>query len=181
MKYSIKIKGMLILSLFVWFTNDIDSQTNFIYGKQFGSDKDGVAFNPGTDKYGNVYIAGNTKGALAGHYYGKSDGFVSKFDSLGNVIWTKQFGTGEDDIINWLTLDQSGYAYVTGCTNGVFGEKNFGKEDIIVAKFDTMGNIEWQKQYGSDSTDVGNVVYVDNQGNIYPDQFNKDITFISNA
>jgi hypothetical protein len=167
MKYSIKIKGMFIISLFVWFTNDIDSQTNFIYGKQFGSDKDGVAFNPVTDKYGNVYIAGNTKGVLGGQSFGKTDGFVSKFDSMGNTVWTKQFGTAESDNIAWLTSDQSGNAYVTGCTNGVFGEKNFGKEDIIVVKFDTMGNIEWQKQYGSDSTDVGNVVYVDNQGNIY--------------
>ena len=54
MKNLIKIKGMLIISLFVCFTNDVDSQTNFIFGKQFGSDKDGVAFNPVTDKFGNA-------------------------------------------------------------------------------------------------------------------------------
>ncbi|MFZ4561999.1 MAG: SBBP repeat-containing protein [Bacteroidales bacterium] len=167
MKDLIKIKGMLIVSLFICFTNDVDSQTNFIYGKQFGSVKDGVAFNPVADKSGNVYIAGNTSGALAGQSYGKTDGFVSKCDSAGNTIWTKQFGTAEDDLINWITLDQAGNAYVTGCTNGVFGEKNYGKEDIVVAKFDTNGNLEWQKQFGSDSTDVGNMVYVDNQGYIY--------------
>ncbi len=167
MKNVIGIKGIFILSLFVCFTNHVDSQTNFIYGKQFGSDEDGVAFNPVTDKNGNVYIAGNTKGALAGKSNGKTDGFVSKFDSTGNIIWTKQFGTNEDDNINWLTLDQTGHLYVTGCTNGVLGEKNFGKEDVIIARFDTNGNIEWQKQFGSDSTDVGNMVYVDFQGYIY--------------
>jgi hypothetical protein len=167
MKDLIKIKGMFILSLFVCFTNYVDSQTNFIYGKQFGSDKDGVAYNPVTDKHGNVYIAGDTKGAMAGRYFGKTDGFVTKFDSVGNVIWTKQLGTSEDDQINWVTLDQSGNVYVTGYTGGLISEKNFGKEDIMVAKFDSNGNIEWQKQFGSDSTDVGNQLYVDIQGCIY--------------
>jgi len=167
MKNLIKFKQIFILSLFVCFTNYVHSQTNFIYGKQFGSDKDGVAYNPVTDKYGNVYIAGDTKGAIAGQYFGKTDGFVSKYDSTGNTLWIKQFGTSEDDKINWLALDRIGNVYVTGYTNGLLSEKNFGKEDIIVAKFDTNGNVEWQKQYGSDSTDVGNMIYVDMQGYVY--------------
>lgn len=167
MKNSIKTKGIFILSLFVCFTNYVDSQTNFIYGKQFGSDKDAVAYNPVTDKNGNVYIAGDTKSALAGQYFGKTDGFVSKYDSTGNTIWTKQFGTSEDDIINGLALDQIGNVYVTGYTQGILNDKNFGKEDIIVSKIDISGNIEWQKQFGSDSTDIGNSIFVDNKGDIY--------------
>lgn len=167
MKKSVMMTGIIILSLFVIIANQGHSQTNFIYGKQFGSDKDGVAYNPVTDKYGNVYIAGDTKGALAGQHYGKTDGFVAKFDSTGKSLWTKQFGTGEDDNISWVTLDPLGNVYVTGCTKGVVGEKNFGKEDILVAKLDTNGNILWQRQYGSDSTDVGNMVYVDIHGDIY--------------
>jgi len=167
MKNSIKIKWIFSLSLFVCFANYVDSQTNFIYGKQIGSDKDAVAYNPVADKNGNVYIAGDTKSALAGQFYGKIDGFVSKYDSTGNTIWTKQFGTSEDDRINWLTLDKTGNVYVTGYTKGVVNEKNFGKEDIVVAKFDTNGNIEWQKQFGSDSTEIGNTIYVDIKGDIY--------------
>jgi len=167
MKNLIKIKRIFILSLFVSFANYVYSQTNFVYGKQFGSDKESVAYNPVTDKYGNVYIAGDTKGAIAGQYFGKTDGFVSKYDSTGNILWTKQFGTSEDDKINWLALDRIGNVYVTGCTNGLLSEKNFGKEDIIVAKLDTNGNVEWQKQFGSDSTDIGNTIYVDIQGFVY--------------
>jgi hypothetical protein len=167
MKYLAKAKGLFILSLLACYTNQVDSQTNFIYGKQFGSDKDGVAFNPVADNNGNVYTAGNTKGALAGQYFGKTDGFVIKSDSAGNTTWIKQFGTGEDDIINWIAADQAGNVYVTGYTTGVFGEKNSGKEDIVVAKFDSNGTMEWKKQYGTDSTDVGNMVYIDFRGDIY--------------
>ena len=167
MKDSVKMTGILILCLFVFVVNQVHSQTNFIYGKQFGSEKDGVAYNPVTDKSGNVYIAGDTKGALAGEHYGKTDGFVTKFDSTGKPIWTKQFGTGEDDNISWVALDLVGNVYVTGYTRGGLGEKNFGNEDILVAKLDTNGNIIWQRQFGSDSTDVGNMVYVDVHGDIY--------------
>jgi len=167
MKRIIKIKQIIILSLFVTLMNNAEAQTNFIFGKQFGSDNDGVAYNPVTDQYGNVYISGDTKGSFAGNNVGKSDGFVTKFDSTGNIIWTKQFGTSEDDIINWLAIDSKDNLYVTGYTNGVLNKKNFGNEDILVAKFDTTGTIVWQKQYGSDSTDVGNKIYLDIQGNIY--------------
>jgi hypothetical protein len=167
MLHIIKIKRIFILSLFICITNCIESQTNFVYGKQFGSDKDGVAYNPVCDQYGNVYIAGDTEGALEGVSFGKTDGFVVKYDSTGNTIWTKQFGTSEIDKINWLAIDPSGNVYVTGYTTGVFSAQNFGKEDIIVAKFDTNGNIQWQKQFGSDSTEVANMIYVDHHGSIY--------------
>ena len=162
-----KIKWIIILSLLVSITSEVKSQTNFIYGLQFGSDKNGDAHNPVADQHGNVYIAGETQGVLSDHSFGKTDGFVSKFDSMGNLLWTKQFGTSEDDEIRWIAIDRTGNLYATGYTKGVINEKNFGKEDVMVVKFDSIGNIVWQKQYGTDSTDVGNKIYVNNQGIIY--------------
>jgi hypothetical protein len=167
MKKLTTIKWIIILLSIVYFANDANSQTNFIYGKQFGSDKDGAAHNPVADQYGNVYIAGETQGTLSDRSFGKTDGFVSKFDSVGNIIWTKQFGTSEDDFIRWIAIDRIGNLYVTGYTKGVINERNFGNEDIMVVKLDSAGSIIWQKQYGTDSTDVGNHIFVDNQGNIY--------------
>jgi hypothetical protein len=167
MNITIKIKRICIVSMFLFFTYSVESQTNFIYGKQFGSEKDGVAYNPVTDQNGNVYIAGDTEGALAGESFDKSDGFIVKYDSIGNTLWTKQFGTSEDDKINWLAIDAFGNLYVTGYSIGVFNDQNAGKEDIIVAKFDTNGTVQWQKQFGSDSTEIGNMIYVDHQGSLY--------------
>jgi hypothetical protein len=167
MKKLVKVKLIIVFLFTVCFSNYVESQTNFIYGKQFGSDKGDFGYNAVADQFGNVFIAGETKGAIASQSFGKTDGFVSKFDSIGNTIWSKQIGTNEDDKINWLAVDQSGNIFVTGYTNGTFEGKSFGKEDIIVVKFDNRGNIEWQKQFGTDSTDIGNMIYVDFQGNIY--------------
>lgn len=167
MKNIIKIKWIIILSLIFNFTINLKSQINFVYGKQYGSDREGVAYNPVVDKNGNVYIAGETLGVLADRSFGKADGFVSKFDSVGNLIWTKQFGTSEDDKINWLAIDKNAILYAVGYTKGVIKEKNFGNEDILVVKLDSAGTIEWQNQYGTDSTDIGSQIFADNNENIY--------------
>jgi len=167
MKEAIKIKCVLVLVIVLYSSSCIFSQTNFIWGKQFGSSKDEVAFNVAADPEGNIFIAGYTSGALDGQNKGGADGFISKLDSVGNLIWTKQIGSDKDDIINWICIDKSGCVYVTGATRGILNERNFGKEDILVAKLDNTGNLKWQKQFGSDSTDVGNVIYADDRGDVY--------------
>ena len=167
MKGMIKIKWAICLSLFVFFIKNSESQTNLIYGKQFGSDKDGFAFNPVTDNHGNLYIAGETKEVIEGHNFGETHGFISKFDSLGNAIWTKHIGTKDEDKIKWLAIDKLGNLYVTGYTKGVLSARNFGNEDIMLIKLDSNGSIQWQKQYGTDSLDMGTKIYVDNKMNIY--------------
>jgi hypothetical protein len=45
----------------------------------------------------------------------------------------------------------------------------------MVVKLDDAGNIKWQKQFGTDSTDIGNAIYVDTQGDIYVSGFTKGI------
>ena len=162
-----KIKWIMILFLLAYFTNSVKAQTNFVWGKQFGTDKEESGLNTVTDQSGNVYIAGNTKGILSGQNYGKTDGFITKLDSTGNILWTKQFGTEKDDKIIDLKIDKTGNLYAAGTTKGVLNEKNFGREDIMVVKLDDAGNIKWQKQFGTDSIDVGNAIYVDTQGDIY--------------
>ncbi len=166
MKEIIIIKRIIFLSLF-FVTSYTQSQTNFIYGKQFGSDKDGFAYNSVSDNYGNVYIAGETKEIIADYDFGETHGFITKFDSLGNTIWTKHIGTEEVDKIQWITIDQLGNLYATGSTKGVLDKKNFGREDIMVIKLDSTGTLQWQKQYGTDSLDIANKIDVDNKMDIY--------------
>ena len=80
MKEMIRINMIVFLSL-LFITNYAMSQTNFIYGKQFGSDKDGFAYNSVSDNYGNVYIAGETKEIITDYDFGEMHGFITKFDS----------------------------------------------------------------------------------------------------
>jgi hypothetical protein len=46
-----------------------------------------------TDRSGNVYTAGGTTGSIGASNTGGFDGFVAKYDSQGNQLFTKQLGT----------------------------------------------------------------------------------------
>lgn len=143
------------------------AQTTFVWGKQLGTDKAEYAMNQVVDKKGNIYISGKTTGILAGRNYGLNDAIVLKLDSRGNTLWSRQFGTSGDEDEQWSAIDQQGNLYITGSTTGSFNGKNFGKEDIFVVKYNPEGKMIWSKQFGSDSTDIGKGIFVDNKGFVY--------------
>jgi hypothetical protein len=165
----IKIKRVVLVMLAMTImTNHLKSQTNFIWGKQFGSDKEEYALNHVTDKNGNIYIAGKTTGIMNYKNYGKNDGFITKIDSSGNTIWTRQFGSDGEEDIQWSAIDdEAGCIYITGSTTGVLKDKNRGKEDVFIVKYNLQGDIEWEKQFGTDSTDLAKGIFADSKGYIY--------------
>lgn len=159
---------IILTTLFaVALLNNSYNQINFIYGKQFGTVEDENSRMLAVDAIGNVYLAGYTKGTLINKSFGKSDGFLSKYDSQGNHLWTKQFGSEQDEDMNRIIIDENENLILAGTTNGVIGDKSFGKQDIIVAKYNTDGDLLWQKQLGSDSTESSPTIAADKEDNIY--------------
>ena len=75
----------------------VKAQVDFIWGKQFGAAEDDKPRNLVTDKSGNIYVFGKTKGQIGENSYGKEDGFVVKLDSTARLIWKTQIGTTEND------------------------------------------------------------------------------------
>ena len=163
---NVKRVAIVILAL-TMMANHSKSQTNFIWGKQFGSDKDEYALNHVLDNNGNIYIAGKTNGIMNGKNYGQNDGFITKIDSLGNILWSRQFGSNGEEDVQWSAIDNAGNVYITGSTTGVLSGNNFGKEDIFIVKYNPLGEMEWKKQFGTDSTDIAKGLYADNKGYIY--------------
>src|SRR5271156_2830816 len=83
---------------------------------------------------GIVYVAGSTSGALAPPNFGQDDVFVRAYDSSGNVLWTQQFGSPQEDEGLGVAADDGG-VYVVGRTYGsLFGIQNAGQTDAFVAK-----------------------------------------------
>jgi len=163
----IKNQWIIVFFLLAMISTNAESQSGFIWGKQFGTVQEEYVLNHVIDQYGNIYVSGKTNGVIDGQNLGKNDGFITKIDSLGNFIWTKQFGTGEDENILWSAIDNKGCVYITGSTKGALSGENFGKEDLFVVKYNPDGQMTWAKQFGTDSTEVGNGIYADNNGYIY--------------
>ena len=156
-----------MLVLLAVMSNYTQSQTTIVWGKQFGTDKEEYARNHIVDKAGNTYVSGNTQGIMSEKNFGKNDGFIIKIDNLGNTVWSKQFGSAEDEDIQWSAMDSKSYIYIVGTTTGALDTKNFGKEDFYVVKYSPDGQKIWTKQFGSDSTDLATGIFVSKEGSIY--------------
>ncbi len=158
----------IILTAILLYTSiNLKSQTNFVWGKQFGSLEEDYTLNHVVDKDGNIYVSGKTKGIMDGQNLGENDGYITKIDSLSNTVWSKQFGTPLNDDVQWSAIDEKGCVYITGITMGSMEGTNKGKEDIFVVKFNPDGALAWTRQFGTDSIDMAQGIYADKMGGIY--------------
>lgn len=112
-----------------------------------------------------VYVAGTTPGllgiqTLAAFGY---DAYVRKYDADGNLQWTQQFGTADNDVAYGAFADNTGM-YVVGYTKGVLGAGSLGGADVFVRRFDPNGNALWTLQTGSVDDDYGYAVAADPSG-----------------
>ncbi len=136
--------------------------------KEFGSPGDDYSQGLAVDGYGNLCVVGYTNNVLFGqNSAGGWDSYVLKYDSAGNVLWARQFGTSADDHSSDVAADAQGNVYVVGDTWGAFpGQVSAGASDAFIRKYDSAGNVIWTSQFGSGSTDYALGVAVDSQGDV---------------
>lgn len=136
--------------------------------KQWGSGGDDGGHSVAVDNSGNIFVTGQTDGAIDGNVNaGSTDMFLTKFDG-DEIAWTKQIGTSEIDVGKSVTVDSSGNIFVTGYTDGdLDGNLNDGSVDIFLTKFYSDGSFAWTKQWGTSGQEYGQSVAVDNSGNIF--------------
>jgi hypothetical protein len=95
-----------------------------------------------------IYVVGWTVDALPGQAaLGAHDAFVRRYDTAGNEVWTRQFGTAEADLGFAVDATSSG-VYVAGETSGSLGGTNAGGRDGFLRRFDAAGNEVWTQQFG---------------------------------
>jgi hypothetical protein len=169
------LDGNTLTGKYDFFLIKYDSLGNKVFTKQLGvagayTYANGVA----TDLGGNVYVTGYTNGGLDGNTLtGKYDFFLTKYDSSGNRVFTKQLGVAgaTNTYANGVATDLGGYVYVTGYTNGgLDGNTLTGADDFFLTKYDSSGNRVFTKQLGvarttntyatGVATDLGGYVYV---------------------
>lgn len=145
-----------------------DAEGSLQWVTQLGSSGSDTSNRVSADSLGNIYITGETTGSLGGPNFGNWDAFVAKYDSTGQLQWTKQLGTPGWDKSNDISADGLGNIYITGDTAGSLGGPNAGGPyDAFLAKYDAAGNLQWTKQLGTSAWDFGYGVTGDGIGNVY--------------
>jgi hypothetical protein len=95
------------------------------------------------------------------------DGFLRKYDHDGNELWTRTYGVGDAIGAGAATAyavadDDQGNAYVTGGVWGfrIDGEPSAGAVDLVVRKYDPVGNVVWTRYVATSGNEWGTGVVV---------------------
>jgi uncharacterized delta-60 repeat protein len=124
----------------------------------------GATFYPGfssvfLDSSDNLYAVGFTDSAGAG----SSDLLLAKYNSSGTLQWQRVLGGTSADDGYGVSVDSSGDVYVSGSSSSD-GE---GSSDLLIAKYNSSGTIQWQRVLGSTGADNGLSIAVDSLDSIY--------------
>lgn len=163
------------------FLAKFDTNGNTIWARSAGGTNTEVGESVDTDYNGNIFLTGHFTSApiafgtttLSNSNFNNSL-FIAKYDSNGIFQWVKEGGGPSSNYALSVSSDNSGNAIITGLFTGTFMTldtytiTNPGAAGaILIAKFDTNGNLIWSRNTNSPSYDQGFAVDTDINGNIY--------------
>ena len=145
------------------FVGKYDSEGNLQWVRQFGPSDWEESWGISADQMGNVYVTGYVHYPDVPYY----DGFLTKYDPQGNLVWSGDIGTSDWDVSYGVSADGMGNAYISGAAIGLPGSPNPGNIDPFVSKFDSEGHLLWTSGVGTSDEDWSYCVSADGLGNVY--------------
>jgi hypothetical protein len=103
-----------------WVTK-YDGAGHPLWTRQPGTSGFDRAYDVAIGGEGDVYVVGETEGALGGPNKGPDDTWVIKYTSAGDLLWKRQPGTSDHDYPTGVATDTDSNVYVVGVT-GVAGD-----------------------------------------------------------
>lgn len=144
------------------FVRKYDAHGNVLWTDQFGTE--GTTCN---DEPNGLAVARGSVFVVWDNEFlpGCNDSFIRRYDSDGNVIWTRQFDVeGAGTVILFgVDADHTGI-YVGGWISELPGLG--GDSDAVVIKYDFDGNVVWTRHFGTEGREELEGVVV-KQGSVY--------------
>ncbi len=130
---------------------------NFV--RSYGGAYDDYVFSNASDSNGNIYTCGAFKSdiVIGDSTYinqGDRDMLLIKFDSNGNIIWSKSYASPGRDCFSSITIDNQDNIYLLGTSKGSSitiedtTVTNPGERVSLIIKMDPNGNLIWLKTTG---------------------------------
>lgn len=161
-----------------------------LWGTYFGGEDQDLGFAVDVDNNNNIYLIGqttsNTGIAINSNFQtninidpngsNTIDGYLAKFESGGNLIWSTYVGGETRDELNdiaiknnYLIIGGTTYSFHNISTPGVFQELHdpITHPDGVLYKFSLDGERIWSTYYGGEQIDDIYAVEVDDEDNIY--------------
>ena len=111
------------------------------------------------DSSNNIYLAGITTSFGAGDF----DMALVKYNNMGEQQWNTTWGGSNFDTASGIAVDSSDNVYLVGITVS-FGA---GQSDMVIVKYNSLGEQQWNTTWGGSGGDLGYGIAVDSSDNIY--------------
>ena len=119
---------------------------------------------------GSVYVLANVTGTTAGQtLQGSQDVALQKFDSAGNLVYTRTLGAANSATGYALSVSSSGQVAVAGSVSGALDPKTPGNggTDSFVTLYDNQGQELWTQARGGLGANQANAVAFGADGSVY--------------
>ncbi|MBK9257662.1 MAG: SBBP repeat-containing protein [Saprospiraceae bacterium] len=154
-----------------------------LWSTYFGGSEDDRIENITVDSLGQIYVVGSTyskdlhvtESCHQNINAGKSDGFIAKLTTDGQLLWSSYYGGDEDDVFYGLSLDKDQNLIVTGstfstnniATEGSYDDSYNGSGDGFMVKLNSKGERIWGSYFGGTKLDNLYLVEFDEFQNFY--------------
>ncbi|OGX84554.1 SBBP repeat-containing protein [Hymenobacter glacialis] len=154
-----------------------DAQGRFEWVQQLGGAGVDEIRSCAVDAGGNLYAtlafnAASVLGATTLIPAGEYDGGLAKYSPRGELLWAHSGGGPGYDRYNGICLDPAGNPFVVGYFQhtaqiGGLPLISAGGLDVLVVAYTPGGQVRWAQQAGGPGSDVGDVLGLDAQGDLY--------------
>ena len=143
-----------------------DWDGNLIWKKSWGGNEADIFSDILVDKNNDVVVVGYFDSTDIEGFpnSGDDDGIILKFDSSGNIIWTKTLNRSSSDRFMHVSLtnDNNYFVYV----NSIFSDISESISPNAFIKYDQNGNIVFSNNYSSETNDFFYSLYTMKDGSI---------------
>jgi len=109
------------------------------------------------DRSGNIIGVGISESTTTNY-----DIILVKLNPSGELLWLKKFGGLGNEAVSGIVVDNENSIYICGASYS-----NNNNWDYLILKYDSLGNLLWQRTFGATGYDYARSITVDDFFNIY--------------
>jgi hypothetical protein len=127
----------------------LNKQGDSLWMKTYGDTVFDVALSLNYSGNADLVLCGERLNELTG-----TDLIVMKIDSVGTLLWESVIATNKNESGKYIEQTQDGGFLICG-----YQSDDFGFNDILLAKLDAYGTLEWINDYGGVDNEYANQVH----------------------
>jgi len=160
-----------------------DLEGNLLWSKNYGGSN--IDYIDKIIKNNNNYLLigySSSEDYSLNNNYGLADAWIFECNTDGEIKWSKNYGGRSTDAFNSIHITNENNFVLGGSTNSSSFDvnNNYGQIDFWLVKIDPLGNIIWEKTYGTPNTEWlrDMTISLDNGFILFGDQIFRDIYLI---